>query len=214
MRKLILTLFIIIASQALKAQSAGYAPVTDAADFAKFKEQFTAIAKQTETIKSDFLQEKNLSMLSEKITSKGKFWFKKDNLLRMEFDEPYAYLMILNKDNMYIKDGQKESRLSLKSNKIFQQINKIIVNCVQGTVFNDDDFTVKLYESKSGYMIELSPVTKGLKDFFKNIDVVITKKDYSVTTIIMNENSGDDTTLHFTNRELNTPIPDALFAIK
>jgi outer membrane lipoprotein-sorting protein len=53
-----------------------------------------------------------------------------------------------------------------------------------------------------------------LKDFFKNIDVVIDKKDYSVTTIVMNENSGDNTTLHFTNRELNVAIPDALFAIR
>ena len=195
----------------VQAQLTGYTPVTD---IAKFKDQFAAIAKKTETIKSDFTQEKNLSMLSEKIVSKGKFWFKKDNLLRMEYNKPFEYLMILNKDNMYIKDGQKESRVSTKSNKLFQQINKITVDCVQGTVFSNPDFVTKVYENKGTYIVEMSPVGKALKEFFKTIDVVINKDDYEVSTIQMNENSGDNTIIHFTNRELNTPIPDAIFAVK
>jgi len=211
MRKVILIILIIVSGQAVKAQHAGYSPVTEPA---RFKEQFTAVAKKTETIKSDFLQEKNLSMLSEKISSKGKFWFKKENQLRMEYFKPYEYLMILNKDNMYINDGKKETKISVKSNKILQQINKIIVDCVQGAVFNNPDFTASPYENKGEYLVELTPVAKGLKEFFKSIDVIIDKKDYSVVTIVMNENSGDNTTLHFTNRELNTAIPDALFTIK
>ena len=195
----------------VQAQLAGYTPVTD---IAKFKDQFAAIAKKTETIKSDFTQEKNLSMLSEKIVSKGKFWFKKDNLLRMEYNKPFEYLMILNKDNMYIKDGQKESKVSTKSNKLFQQINKITVDCVQGTVFSNPDFVTKVYENKGTYIVEMSPVGKALKEFFKTIDVIINKDDYEVSTIEMNENSGDNTIIHFTNRELNTPIPDAIFTVK
>src|SRR5581483_5783136 len=146
MRKIILSLLIIFGSHFVKGQSAGYVPV---ADQNKFTEQFAAVAKKTETIKSDFVQEKNLSMLSEKITSKGKFWFKKENLLRMEYEKPFEYLMILNKDNIYIKDGKKESRVSVKSNKIFQQINKIIVGCVQGDVLNNPDFKMRAYENKS-----------------------------------------------------------------
>jgi len=211
MRKIILILSIIIGGLALQAQPAGYTPVTE---LAKFREQFDAISQKTETIKSDFVQEKNLSMLSEKIVSKGKFWFKKDSRLRMEYTTPFEYLMILNKDNMYIKDGKQETKVSVKSNKIFQEINKIIVDCVQGSVFNNPDFAAIAYENKINYMVELSPVAKGLKEFFKTIDVFIDKKDYSVNMIVMNENSGDNTMLHFTNRELNTVIPDALFAIK
>ena len=211
MRKIILVLFILMYGFTVQAQLAGYTPVTD---IAKFKDQFEAIAKKTETIKSDFTQEKNLSMLSEKIVSKGKFWFKKDNLLRMEYNKPFEYLMILNKDNMYIKDGQKESRVSTKSNKLFQQINKITVDCVQGTVFSNPDFVTKVYENKGTYIVEMSPVGKALKEFFKTIDVIINKDDYEVSTIQMNENSGDNTIIHFTNRELNTPIPDAIFAVK
>lgn len=211
MRKIILLLPILITALTAKAQLAGYTPVSD---LAKFKEQFAVIAKKTETIKSDFVQEKNLSMLSEKIVSKGKFWFKKDNLLRMEYTKPYQYLMILNKGNMYIKDGQKENKVSTKSNKLFQQINKITIDCVQGTVFNNPDFITKVYENKSTYLVELTPAGKALKEFFKNINVTIDKSDYEVTTIEMSENSGDNTIIRFTNREINTIAPDAIFAIK
>jgi outer membrane lipoprotein-sorting protein len=211
MHKTILILLFLISSFASKGQPSGYMPVKD---LAKFKEQFAAIAKKTETIKSDFVQEKNLSMLSEKIVSKGKFWFKKNNLLRMEYNKPFKYMMILNKDNMYIKDGEKENKVSTKSNKLFQQINKITIDCVQGDVFNNPDFITKVYENKNAYAVELSPVGKGLKEFFKTINVIIDKGDYSVSTIEMNESSGDNTILNFTNRELNTAIPDAIFAIR
>lgn len=211
MRKIILVLFMLISGIVAEAQPAGYTPVVD---LHKFKEQFVVIAKKTGSIKSDFVQEKNLSMLSEKIVSKGKFWFKKDNMLRMEYNKPFEYLMILNKDNMYIKDGQKENKVSTKSSKLFQQINKITIDCVQGTVFNNPDFTTKEYESKNTYLIELSPAGKALKEFFKTINVIIDKNDYEVTTIEMNEKSGDNTIIRFTNREINPAIPDATFAIK
>ena len=69
MHKIIIILLFVSSGFTLKAQPPGYTPVKD---LARFKEQFTAIAKKTETIKSDFMQEKNLSMLSEKIISKGK----------------------------------------------------------------------------------------------------------------------------------------------
>jgi len=211
MHKIVLVLSILISGITAKAQPTGYTPV---ADLPKFKEQFAVIAKKTETITSDFVQEKNLSMLSEKIVSKGKFWFKKDNMLRMEYSKPFEYLMILNKDNMYIKDGQKENKVSTKSSKLFQKINKIIIDCVQGTVFSSPDFITKAYENKSTYLIELTPAGKALKEFFKTINVIIEKNGYEVTTIEMDENSGDNTIIRFTDREINTLIPDAIFAIK
>jgi outer membrane lipoprotein-sorting protein len=210
MNKLISTLIFITIFFSVNAQHAGYTIVKDTAGF---KQQFTAASKQINTIKSDFEQEKNLSMLSEKIISKGKFWFKKDNLVRMEYTEPFQYLMILNNNNIYIKDGQKENKISANSNKLFKQVNKIVVDCVKGTAFSNTDFAVNVFESKQNYLIELSPVAKTLKDIFKNINVIVDKKDYSVHTIEMDELSGDNTTINFINKEINTNLPDALFAL-
>jgi outer membrane lipoprotein-sorting protein len=193
------------------AQHPGYTQLTD---LTKFKQQFAEVSQKTNSIKSDFTQEKSLSMLSDKITSKGKFWYRKPDMLRMEYTQPFNYLMILNKDNVYIKDGQKENKVSTRSNKVFKQINKIVVDCIQGTALNSGDFKSAVYESKGNYLVALSPINKQLSEFFKTIEITIDKKDYSVNTIQMLESSGDSTTLHFTNKEINATIPDALFAIK
>ncbi|MFN8242437.1 MAG: outer membrane lipoprotein carrier protein LolA [Ferruginibacter sp.] len=211
MRRLFFLLLMLAATRQVQAQYAGYTPI---ADPAKFKDQFSAASQKTNSIKSDFVQEKNLSMLSEKITSKGKFWFKKTNMVRMEYTSPYQYLMIINKDKVYVKDGQKENKVSAKSNKIFQQINRIMLDCVQGTTLSNPDFKTRVFEGKAGYLVELVPVTKGLKEMFKTITVVVDKKDFSVNTLDMTEVSGDNTLIRFINKELNANLADTLFDIK
>lgn len=211
MRKLLFIFCLLAGTLAANAQYAGYTPV---ADPVKFKTAFAATALKATSIKSDFTQDKNLSMLSEKITSKGNFWFKKDSRVRMEYTQPFKYLMILNKDKVYVKDGAKESKVSTKSNKMFQQINKIMIDCMQGTMLDNSDFKTRVFDNKTSALVELTPVTKGMKEMFKSINVVVDKKDFSVTSIQMLELSGDNTIMRFTNKELNASIPDTLFDIK
>ena len=211
MHKIFLFLAICFPFCLLQAQHAGYRPI---ADMAGFKEQFGNAARQTQSVKADFVQEKTLSLLSEKITSKGKFWFKKDNLVRMEYNQPFQYLVVINKNNVLVKDGDKENKISAKSNKLFQQINRMMVDCVQGTALSNPDFKVAVFENAGSWLVELSPIVKGMKDYFKNINIVLAKKDYSVNRLEMYEQSGDNTIISFTNKELNATIADALFAIK
>jgi outer membrane lipoprotein-sorting protein len=131
----------------------------------------------------------------------------------MEYSMPFQYLMIINKNNVYMKDGNKENKISALSNKLFQQINKITVDCVQGTALNNTDFRFKIFENEKNFLVELSPVAKSLKEYFRNINIIVDKKDYSVSKIDMIELSGDNTAINFINKELNVNIPDALFAI-
>lgn len=211
MRKIILITFLIVTAFSTQAQYAGYSPV---ADITKFKTDFSAATQKTSSVKSDFVQDKNLSMLSEKITSRGKFWFKKESRVRMEYTQPFQYLMVLNKDKVYVKDGQKENKISAKSNKLFQQINRIMIDCMQGTMLSNSDFKTRVFENRNAALVELVPVTRGLKELFKSINVIVDKKDFSVTSIEMQEISGDNTIMRFTNKELNASIPDTLFDIK
>ncbi|MBX2921388.1 MAG: outer membrane lipoprotein carrier protein LolA [Chitinophagaceae bacterium] len=209
MRSVLLICIMMIAF-AVKAQYAGYKPVSETSDF---KSRFVAVSQKTNTIKSDFVQEKNLSLLSEKIVSNGKFWFKKENLVRMEYTQPFQYLMVINGTDVYIKDSQKENKISARSNKLFQQINKVIVDCVNGNALDSRDFTAKIFEGANAFLAELTPVNKQMKSMFRNINIYIDKKEFAVSKIEMHEPSEDNTVITFRNRELNTLLADALFAI-
>ena len=211
MRKILLLFALQMVVFLATAQYTGYSTLVDAN---AFRNSFSKATSQISTIKSDFTQEKNLSMLAEKINSRGKFWFKKENMVRMEYTRPFQYLMIINGQNIYVKDSQKENKISAKSNKLFQQINKIIIDCVKGEALESGDFNARIFDGKESYLVELSPVNKNLQTLFKNINVIVEKKNYEVTGIEMHEPSGDNTIIQFQNRELNTNLPDALFAIR
>ncbi len=111
------------------AAQSGFRPVSN---LEQFKKEFARAAQQTESIKSDFVQEKHLSLLADKIVSKGKFWFKKENRVRMEYATPTYYLMIINGKNVRIKDSRTDKSISTGGNKLFEQISRITADCVQG----------------------------------------------------------------------------------
>jgi outer membrane lipoprotein-sorting protein len=194
----------------VKAQYPGFALLKNPEEF---KQAFQTATKNTASIKSNFVQEKNLSMLSDKITSRGKFWFKRENKVRMEYTHPFAYLMILNNGQIYIKDGNKENKISSNSNKVFQQVNRILLDCVGGTILSNPDFHTRIWEGPKAYLIELVPVEKSLKELYQKINIFIDKKDYAASAIDMFELSGDNSSVRFLNKELNANIPDTLFAI-
>jgi len=165
-------------------------------------------------LESDFTQEKYLSVMSEKIISKGHFHFKKINMLRWEYNDPYKYLIAINKNKMYIKDNGKLSKYDINSNKMFKSINEMMVNTVQGNLLNNKDYKVKFYENDKFYLLELTPILKGAKDFLKVIQLYINKVDYAVDKVKMIEPSDDYTSIDFSNRKTNQAIADEKFIIK
>jgi outer membrane lipoprotein-sorting protein len=192
------------------AQYAGYKPVSD---LVNFKKEFAIQSAKINSISSNFRQEKILTALTEKITSTGTFRFKRSNKVRIEYQKPFSYLMIMNGEKILVKDESKESRVNVRSNKLFQQVNRIMVDCIQGTMLESKDFTTKVFENNERYLLEMIPVSKNLKEFFQTIVLHVEKKDYSVHAIEMNEPAGDQTIITFTDKKLNDQVPDAVFAL-
>ena len=190
------------------AQYSGFKPVND---LAGFKKQFATEAKKTQSIKSNFEQEKNLALLEEKILAHGKFYFKRENRVRIEYQKPFQYLLIMNGDQIVTRDNQKENKVNVKSNKLFQQVNRIMIDCVQGSIVDSKDFAVRVFENDKVWLLEMTPVDKTLRDFFKTIVIHADRKDYSVSSIDMQEPSGDNTLIKFVQKEVNVAVSDDLF---
>jgi outer membrane lipoprotein-sorting protein len=181
-------------------------------DLTAFKAKFSSESAKVLSITSDFQQEKILTALTEKITSTGKFWFKRSNQVRIDYQKPFVYRLIMNGDKILLKDEQKENRVNLKSNKLFQQVNKIMLDCIQGTILSSKDFNTRVFENEKSFLLEMIPADKSLKEFFTSIQLYVDRTDYSVRTIEMHEPGGDETILTFTNKQLNQPVNDEVFA--
>ena len=193
----------------VSAQPEGFRNLKDEQSFRK---KFTEAAGKINTIQADFTQVKNLLVLSEKISSKGKFWFMKQNKVRMEYTSPYQYLMVINQDKMIIRDESKTTSISSKSNRLLQYVNRIIIDCVQGTAIDSEDFDVKVYENDKHYLLFMTPSKKEFLEYFSDIRLLIDKVNYSVDRMEMTESNGDNTVFTFLNKKFNETIPDLLFS--
>ncbi len=196
-----------LASQ-VYSQYPGYKTVADATAFRKKAQEYT---KKTNSLESDFKQVKHLSMLTENSVSKGKFWFKKDNLLRWEYKEPVQYLIVLNNGNAYIKDNGKVKKFDMNSNRIFKQVNDLMLAAVKGDILESADYKITYLEGSDSFLAELSPLQKNMKEYVKNILIYFDKKDFSVLKFRMTEMSGDYTDVEFSNKKTNVSLESSIF---
>lgn len=183
-------------------------------DTIALKQKIESMSKATMSIESDFTQEKNLSMLSEKIISKGHFVFKKENLLRWEYSSPSKYLIVISKDKVVIKDEKKTTKYDMNSNKVFKEINDIMLSCVQGTIFKSNKFKTSYFENEKFYKLELIPQVKNMKETFKKINLYFDKNVTSVAKMEMIESNEDLTSIDFTNKKINAPVAETIFIVK
>jgi outer membrane lipoprotein-sorting protein len=201
-------LFSVINSATVSAQHPSFTPI---GNLTEFKKKFLEEGKKVQSIRSSFVQEKNLAMLQEKIISSGKFWFQREKKVRIEYQKPFTYLMIINGEQIVIRDEQKESKISTHSNKLFQQINRIIVDCINGSIIDNKDFSSKIFQSEKAYRLEMTPTTKVIKGFFQKIIVLIEKSDWTVASIQLEEPGGDDTLIKFSDKVINAKLDEVLF---
>lgn len=191
------------------SQSKGYSNINDTRVLQK---KLMENASQINTISSDFIQEKNMKMLEEKVISKGKFYYKKEDKIRIEYLQPFHYLLIISGGSITVKDESKSNKINTKNSKSMQSVNKVMMDCMRGTVFNNKDFKVNTFESGKNYLLSLEPLDAGMKRMFSTINVVIDKGDLKVSELIMKENNGDQTMMKFSNIQNNPRLADALFS--
>lgn len=205
-----LILLMIFLSSGVMAQNDSYSKVDD---IVWLEQQLNSKSNLIHTISSDFVQEKHLDFLDDIITSKGRFWFKKENQLRWEYINPYNYIIALNNGRFIIKDGQNTSEYDIKSNKAFQEINDLIINSVKGTLLQQDKFTITAYKNASFYLVKLIPKDQMMREILSEIELYFDIEDMNIAKVKMIETQQDYTIISFVNRKLNAEIPASIFDI-
>jgi outer membrane lipoprotein-sorting protein len=186
----------------------------DAASIELLKTRIRETALATRTISCDFIQEKEMAMIAEKIVSAGKFYLKKEKMLRWEYLRPFSYLIIIKNDQISVKDENKVSQFNLQSNKVFLEVNRVILGSIQGTLFSDEqNFRSRFFENPVSWVVRLETLTPRLKESLSEIVIWFDRKDCAVTHLEMHEPGGDCTRINFTARKINQPIADEKFVV-
>jgi outer membrane lipoprotein carrier protein len=177
-------------------------------------EKITAASAQMESLVCDFEQIKELSILDEKMVSKGKMYYRNDNCLRWEYVSPYLYTFVLNNKKILMQAENSRNVIDVKSSAFFQEIIKIMMNGISGNGLKDvKSFKINYFWGKNQWQVKLIPLQKEMKKMFSAIQLTFNVKDYSVDKVEMEEQNGDTTTIQLTGKQFNKKIEDAKFVI-
>ena len=167
-------------------------------------------ALTTKTISSKFTQYKHLDFLSNEIVTKGILAFKTPDLVKWAYTDPYKYTVIFKNETLYINDEGNKNEVNMGSNKLFKQLNGLIINSIKGDMFDDDAFKIEYFKSDKNSLVYFIPKDKKSSKFINAFHITFNPKG-DVIEVKMIEPSGDFTKIVFTNKELNKPLADAIF---
>jgi len=188
---------------------------TPMSDIGTFKEKLAVVSESTQTIVCNFVQEKNLSVLSEKVVSKGQFFFKKQDNIRWEYTDPYKYLIIISNNQLFTRDDKNQNQYDIQSSAVFQEMNKFISGCVQGDILkNDKDYAISYFEGSRSYYVKLIPRNEKMKQMLNEVQIYFDRNDLTVSSLKMIESGEDYTRITFMDKKLNTDIPVEKFNFK
>jgi len=159
---------------------------------------------------SDFVQEKRISLLKEKVISKGRVRFKKPDKFSIEFFHPETSQMVFDGKTvlLYFKEEKIAERYQIQGNPLTEKY----------LLFSKDPFQEKLAQwrivedRESVLLMEILPKVKD--PLFVKTKLWISKRDWNITGMEMVEKNGDTTTLQYSNMRVNRGLSDSDFEIR
>jgi len=210
---LIVPAFFLLAGVAVAAPEKSSQP----ADIAAFMSELGKRASDFKTLKTDFIQEKKMAMFKEKMVMKGRIYLQKPSKIAWHVDSPIRYSVLIT-DKMirqWDSDTNKVQEISLAKNPIFQNVlNQMNVwfSGSYGSMLETNTVTILKTDP---LVIEFLPKEGNIaKKVIKNITITFRTDQKYLQQIRILENSGDITTIRFTNTQLNPPLDSTNFEVK
>ncbi|MBP5388139.1 MAG: outer membrane lipoprotein carrier protein LolA [Prevotella sp.] len=180
----------------------------------EIKQKINQAAAALNTMQCDFIQTKHLRMLNDKMVSKGKMYYQKSDKLRWEYVTPYAYVFILNKDKVLVRNKGRNDVIDVNRNKVFKEVARIMMSSVVGNCLSDErNFKTSISESQTEWLATLLPLRKDMRQMFQKIILHFNKQKSYVVKVELFEKNGDHTTIDLKNVRCNDAISANTFVV-
>jgi outer membrane lipoprotein-sorting protein len=165
------------------------------------------------SLSSDLVQEKHLSMFKTVMTSKGRFYFVKPDRLRWEFTSPVASGFILKGEN-----GRRWHQRTGRSEN-FQISQEPVMKLVSDQLFAwaraDFGWLKREYRisvlNDAPAALKLEPRSAAAANFLHHLLINFSPDGRYVRSVEVHEKDGDFTRIKFLNVAVNKPVQADLF---
>jgi len=164
-----------------------------------------------ETLQGRVLQEKRLEMFKDTVSSRGRFAYGRPDRLRWELTDPVVTGFVLTGSSGRRWHGLtgKTEAFTLESDPMM----RVVADQILASVRADFSPLLKEYRisvaSESPVTLLLEPLTPNA--FVERVTVTFSRGNEHVESVAVREQGGDQTTISFTEVEVNQPLPDGTF---
>jgi outer membrane lipoprotein-sorting protein len=168
------------------------------------------------TLKTGFIQEKELAVFKQKVVLKGNVYIEKPARLAWHVNEPMKYRMVISQDmiSQWDEDTNKVQKISLSKNPAFEAAIGQMREWFSGTytpLLKEYEITV-LKENPAS--LKFTPRAQSFAgNVIKSVTVDFRKDEKYIGRIFIEEKSGDTTTLNFTDTQLNISLDDSAWKV-
>ncbi len=192
--------------------AAGYGPLKDEKAFMSELQRKNA---SITSIQAKFVQTKFLSVFSTEMKSDGNFYWEKNDKICLDYQTPVKYKIVINGDKLKTVSSGKSNVINTKGNPLMDQMSALIAACMTGNIDRmGSGFKVKIEESASDYRLTIEPQAKEVQSYIAKMEIFLSRKDMSVSRLVMHENADDYTGYIFTDNKFNEKIPASVFDVR
>lgn len=185
------------------------------ASVSAFQERLKKEAAAIQSIESDFTQEKYMDVFEEKVVSGGRFYYRQENKIRMDYTRPLDYRIIINGTKLKMVSEGKSSLVNLGSNPLMNEMKSMLSACMIGDLQSmTASYQLEYFETPAAYIVHIRPLAKSVQAYIRQIIITFDKKDLSVRKLRLAENTNDYTEYRFSGKKYNTLLNDEKFTIR
>jgi len=169
------------------------------------------------SLKTNFVQEKDLAIFQNKIIMKGRIYLQKPNRMAWHVDEPLKYSVVITDKSIrqWDEDTNRVQEISLSANPVFQNVlNQLTVWFSGDYVSLLKDYDVRILK-KSPLVFEFTPKENNVAGkIIKSITIGLREDERYLQQIKILEISGDSTTIIFKDTVFDPPFDSLDFEVK
>jgi outer membrane lipoprotein-sorting protein len=187
------------------------------ADLPAFLNELGKKVSSFNTLKTDFIQEKEMALFTEKVVLKGRIYIQKPGRIAWHVDKPIRYSVLITDKliRQWDEETNRVQEVSLSKNPVFQIVlNQLTVwfSGEYGSLLGSHEVTVL---KQDPLVLEFRPREKEIsRKVIKCITVTFREDQLYLKQISIQELGGDVTTIRFTNTLLNAPLDSMSFEVK
>lgn len=170
-------------------------------------------ASETNSLLSNFEQEKHLAIFAEKLISHGRFIYRNPDQLRWELLTPVAsgFVLVGQQGERWNQLSGEKGDFSVEKDPIMGMIAQQLLAWAKV----DLDWLRARYRMElvtaQPVVMKLSPLDEGEAGFIDHLQITFAADRRYVAQVLMVEQGGDSTLLRFNEVQINTKLPQDAF---